>query len=626
MHSYLFIIGLSVLAQLGAAILALRLVRVTGQLASWVLIAGALVLMAGRRILVFFRWYYGVPSPSPDIPYEMVGLAVSLLMAVGIAWIGPLIRSLKESDRAIRESELKYRGVFESVGDAIFLLERGSGAILDANSVACALYGYSRGELLALRRVDLSAVREAAAVSEEALLPAVPPGYHRRKDGTTFPVEIAETSFDRDGRRFVLLSVRDISERIGLREKELRAERVMAVGRMAGGVAHRLNNMMTAVTGYSSLLLQRLAPGDPREREIRQILDAGRRAAGLTRQLLAIGRRQMLLSKEVDLPAFVAEAEPALRAAAGDGIAVEIVATGEPLRVSIDPDQLRKTLESLVDNARDAGADRVTIRVAPVALADGEVRGEEFTVAAGRYARVSVEDTGRGMDAEGRSRLFSPFFTTKEGGEGLDLASAYGFIKQSGGYVVADSELGRGTTFTIYFPRIEGAAGARREGAPAGPPPDPGKPAPGGGVPGPGRERILVMDDEDIVREVAGSMLNHLGYDVLHARDGEEAIALYKMASGTDHPVGAVILDLTVPGGMGGAETLRRLREFDPGVRAVVSSGYSDDPVMDAYRAHGFCAVVPKPYRILDLQEALRVALSGDGEPPTPPGESRVSA
>lgn len=623
MDRFLLIVGLSVAAQLFAAGLALRLLRLTGRTASWLLVAGGLLLMAFRRLSVLIDWYRGVPRHAFDETYEAVGLAISVTFAVGIGLIGPLFRSIRDSARAARGSELRYRGVFDSAREAVFLFEQETGAVVDANAAAASLFGYSREELLDLREADLAAPSEVRPATGRAT--SFVPRYFRKKDGTVFPAEASGGSFTVDGRRISVVSLRDVTLRLRFEEKVLRAERVMAVGRMAAGVAHRLNNMMVAVTGYSSLLLQRLSPGDPQAKELRQILEAGRRAAALTRQLLAIGRRQMLEPKEVELNAFLSSLAPRLREIAGERIAVEVEAASEPLRVFLDPEQLGGSIEALVANARDAitGEGKVTVRAARCLLSRGDVSREEFSIPPGPYALLSVRDTGCGMDAETRSRLFTPFFTTKPDGDGLDLASTYGFVKQSGGYILAESDIGKGTTFSLFFPLVpKPGAGELPEASE-----EPSIPSvaglPEGENAGFAGALVLVMDDDPVVREVAGDILAHFGCRVLFAANGEEAIAAYEAAAAAGRPVDAAILDLTVPVGMNGREAARRLLEVDPGARLVVSSGYADDPVMADFPTYGFCAALPKPYRLRDFRAALAAALSGRGGEARPdPGES----
>jgi|GEM_PF-6310278 len=609
--------ALSALVQLVAAVLALRLVRVTGRALSWLLVAGGLLLMAARRVTAFLEWYRGGSSLLSAGVFELLGLAVSLLMAAGIALIGPLLRSMRDSERAIRASELKYRGVFDSAPQAVFLFDEETGRVMDANPAACSLFGRSREELRALCEADLTAGAPDGAV---AAGPLASPflRWYRKSDGTLFPAEISGTSFVLRGQRVSVVSIQDVTARRRLEERALRAERVMAVGRMAGGVAHRLNNMMVAVTGYASLLLQRLPEGHPAAREARCILEAGQRAASLTRQLLAIGRRQMLQPREIDAGDFLRSLEPRLRAAAGAGVALSVEAGREPLRAFLDPDQLATTLEALVRNARDAtdGRGAVAVRATSAHVREGALARDDFTVAPGRYVVLSVCDDGVGMDAATRAQLFTPFFTTKEGGEGLDLASAYGFVKQSGGYLLVESEPGKGSLFSLYFPfsPAEPALSAAAQERPAGSLEE-------GEAPDiPRGARVLVMDDEEMVRNVAADILEHFGCEAILARNGEEAVAAYRAAAGEGRPVDAAIVDLSVPHGMGGLEAARRIREFDPMARLVVSSGYTDDPAMVEFGRHGFCAAIPKPYRVREFKAALRVALAGMGPPPEPPG------
>ena len=211
----------------------------------------------------------------------------------------------------------------------------------------------------------------------------------------------------------------------------------------------------------------------------------------------------------------------------------------------------------------------------------------------GRFVRITVRDSGCGIPRENLQRMFDPYFTTKPGGSGLGLAVTYSIVKQHGGHIRVDSEVGKGTTFSVYLP-ASGRALSPPEGAAQ--------------APQAGNGRVLVMDDERMVREIAAAMLQELGYEVESAADGVAAIALYEQARAQGRPFSAVIMDITIPGGMGGKEAIRELLAIDPGVRALVSSGYSNDPVMADFAEHGFCAVIPKPYRLADLAAALKAA------------------
>jgi two-component system, cell cycle sensor histidine kinase and response regulator CckA len=392
----------------------------------------------------------------------------------------------------------------------------------------------------------------------------------------------------------------DVSERRRLERRLHMVERLEAIGKLAGGIAHNFNNMLSTILGYSDLLTTDLPMGDPRRQEIEEIRQAALRLAELTRQLLAFSRQQVLQPRELRLNDVVAAMERTFRGLLGDRIDVVLGLDGALGPVIADRSQLEQVALNLVLNARDAlaGMERGELKLETAALrlevGNRTIAGVE--IPAGDYAVLRVRDSGRGMDAATRARAFEPFFTTKHAGEGvgLGLATAYGIVKQSGGFIWIDSELGRGTTVSVYLP-VAKITGPRPQATSLAPALD--------AVAG---ETLLLVEDEDSVRVMAARVLRQRGYTVLEAANGGEALAMLKRYDG---PLDLLVTDIMMPE-IGGLELAERLTGLREGVRVLFVSGYSElDPALT--RAAATATLLNKPFRAGELLSAVRRILDG---------------
>jgi len=380
------------------------------------------------------------------------------------------IEELRITQEALREGEEKYRELFEMVSDALFLIDNRDGRLLEVNPSAANMYGYSREELLGMKNTDLSAEPESTRTATVTGKTFVPLRWHRKRDGTVFPVEITARHFTRQGRPVHIAAIRDITDRVRAEEEHSRIEeqlrqsqRLESVGRLAGGVAHDFNNLLTVINGYADMLRYDLAEGDPLRAGLDEIKKAGERAASLTQQLLAFSRKQMIEPRPIDLNAIVAESEKMLRRLVGEDIQFVTTLRASPGTVMADPGQIHQILMNLVVNARDAmpSGGVLCVETANVDLSEEDVAGRQ-DAEPGAYVRLSVRDSGSGMDHETLQRIFEPFFTTKKQGEGtgLGLSVVYGIVRQSGGWIQVSSEVGKGSVFDIYLPRLNGTAAA----------------------------------------------------------------------------------------------------------------------------------------------------------------------
>ncbi|MGE3705205.1 MAG: response regulator [Vicinamibacterales bacterium] len=380
----------------------------------------------------------------------------------------------------------------------------------------------------------------------------------------------------------------------------LQAQKMEAVGRLAGGIAHDFNNLLTVIVGFSELALDRLGADHALAPDIREIRQAGRSAESLTRQLLAFSRRQVLQARVLDLNDLLRRVQKMLRRLIGEDIALHLDPAEHLAHIKADPGQIEQVIMNLAVNARDAMASggQLTIQTRNVTI-DQSYVGRHASAMPGEYVMVTVADTGTGMDTETQRRLFEPFFTTKEPGRGtgLGLATVYGIVMQSGGFIVVYSEPGLGTTFKLHFPRIDDrlAAETRQEAPPAR-----------------GTETVLLVEDQPELRNVAAQILRRHGYAVLEAGNAQEALALAGEGQGTIH---VLLTDLVMPG-LGGAALATALQMLRPDLRAVYMSGYSDETfVRQGVLAAPF-AFLQKPFTPSALLDAVRQALDG---PPSRP-------
>ncbi len=353
---------------------------------------------------------------------------------------------------------------------------------------------------------------------------------------------------------------RDVTEQRRLEEQLRQSQKMEAVGRLAGGVAHDFNNLLTAIIGYGQLLLFRLGPDHPQREAVEQIDRAAQRAASLTGQLLAFSRRQVLQPRVIDLNGVVHGIEQILRRLIGEDVDLVIRLSSTPAKVKADPGQLEQVLLNLSINARDAmpGGGRLLLESTRVEVGPGQAR--EAGGEAGEYVRVTVRDSGQGMDEETRAQIFEPFFTTKEQeGTGLGLATVHGIVKQSGGFIAVESVAGEGTTFDVYLPWVEHLP-VQEPGSE--PPPKVEQ----------GSEHVLLAEDDDVVRQLVATVLEENGYRVFAVADGEQALAV---AADSATPIDLLISDIVMPD-MRGPELDRRIIVLRPDLRTLFISGYAD--------------------------------------------------
>jgi two-component system cell cycle sensor histidine kinase/response regulator CckA len=379
-------------------------------------------------------------------------------------------------------------------------------------------------------------------------------------------------------------------QRLKLEHQLRQAQKLEAIGRLAGGVAHDFNNVLLAIRGYGELAVRAIGRGEDAAQEVKEMVAGAERAAALTRQLLAFSRRQVLLSETIDLRDIVREMHKMLQPLIGDDVELVTELSDEPVLVNGDPGQLEQVIANLAVNARDAmpNGGRLTIRVGAVETEATQVSDR----AAGYSALLSVTDTGTGMDAETVEQIFEPFFTTKDDGTGLGLATVHGIVTQSGGSIWVYSEPSQGSTFKIYLPLDHGTLDTKPRLVPE---------AASGSL----GETILLVEDDPQVRAVVGKMLESLEYRVLPAGEGEDALELARAFHG---PIDLLLSDLIMPG-LGGRELAERLRQSRPETAVLYMSGYSDEAIIRRGVVDPNASFLEKPFATADLASRVREVL-----------------
>ncbi len=386
----------------------------------------------------------------------------------------------------------------------------------------------------------------------------------------------------------------DVSEKKKTEEEIVKSKKIESLGILAGGIAHDFNNLLTGILGNISLAQTYLTPDHRAFDRLEAAADASKRARELTHQLLTFSRGGLPIKTTASVAELLTDSAGfVLR---GSNVRYELSIPHDLWSVDIDLGQVNQVVNNLFINALQAMPKGGTISVqAENCLIEQD---SVIPLRPGKYVRIHIQDQGIGIPAENLQKIFDPYFTTKQTGSGLGLTTAYSIIKKHDGVITVGSQVGVGTTFCVYLPASRASVAGL-----------PGASAPNNNH---GRSgKILVMDDEEIIRELAAELLTQMGYEVSLVKDGASAISVYKQAKNSGKPFDAVIMDLTIPGGMGGKDALRRIRELDPNVRAIVSSGYSQDPVMADFREYGFAGVLRKPYDANDVAEQLKLVLRG---------------
>lgn len=520
---------------------------------------------------------------------------------------GQDVTERRAAERALMESEKRFRELADQLPQTVFEADV-DGRLTFANSHAFESYGYSQDDLArGINVFDLiiPADRERArdVVASIVFRGGLSSGSEysaRRKDGTTLPVVIYTAPIVRDGETVGMRGiVMDISERKRLEEETLRREKMESVGLLAGGFAHDFNNLLVPVLSGSTLahhIVQSSTLPSSEKGELLKLLNdmeaASVRASRLTRKMIALSKGSPIVKETASISELVRETSEVVLS--GSSVRVVFSISESCSSCDVDKTQIEQVISNLVTNSKQAmdGGGHLHVSMDEVDVG----HASNLPLKRGSYLRISIRDEGPGIPPEVLPKIFEPYFTTKGAkGTGLGLATSFNIVKNHGGHLAVESKPGRGTTFHIYLPASTRQARAESRA---------------GNSVVPGQGRILVMDDEDIIRTLAVKVLGNLGYGCDCAENGEDAIKMFMRARQSGNPYSAVILDLTVKAGMGGLETLEVLRELDPEIKAIASSGYSE-VAPDVLAEQGFQDTLPKPYSISALSKKLHLLLGG---------------
>ncbi len=485
----------------------------------------------------------------------------------------------------------RYRQIYEAVALPVLMLDAETWRIVAANDAALRQYGYTREEFLGL---SVLSVRPPEGRDDaRQVLTEMPRGSwrtsavrHQRKDGSVFSADVWARDTIIDGRPVRVCTISDVTERVELQHELQQAQKMEAVGQLAGGIAHEFNNALTSIIASAELLMEERESDAPAP-ELGTIRRSAERAASLTRELLAFSRRQVLQAEATTLTDVARRLEPLVRSLADDRVELHMELAEDAWPVRVDPTQIEHVVLNLASNARDAmpSGGTLTLSTHNTSLAADEP-GRGRVIPSGAYAELRVRDTGIGMDAMTRTRIFEPFFTTKPPprGTGLGLSTSYGIIRQMGGFVTVDSSPGYGTSFHVLLPRI-GSEGRTATGAEAE-----------------ARGTVLVVEDEDAVRHLTRQVLERLGFSVLDAEDGTSALAMIE--SGLP-PIDLLVTDLAMPN-VSGRDVAERLKAINPDLPVILVPGYADDAAgQSGVLEHGM-VFLQKPFSIESLGDAVR--------------------
>ena len=509
----------------------------------------------------------------------------------GIVGVITDITDIKKTEEALKESKARFKDLSEASFEAVVFIE--NGIVIDVNQRFYEMFNYDTSEIIGMAVLDIIAPG-VRTISQEKIAAQNGETYETtglKKDGATFPIEIHPREMHVRGRNIRISVIRDLTEQKNMEEEVLKSKNLQAVGTLAGGIAHDFNNLLMAIVGNVSLAKMSVS----QDGKITEFLNEAERIAfmgkNLTQQLLTFSRSGDPIRKVIFLGTMLREVIEKILGSSPNR--PRYIIPMDLFPVEVDEDQIKQVIKNMVINAKEAMPSGGTIVISCENV--NVTPQNKLPLIKEDHVKISIRDEGVGIPEENMSKIFDPYFTTKEMGSqkgvGLGLAICYAIVRNHNGYILVDSVPGKGTTFQIYLPAtkkdiievyIEESVVRH------------------------GKGRVLVMDDEEMILKIAKELLQLMGYEVTTAQNGEEAIGFYRQAMELRKPFDAVVLDLAIPGGMGGKEVMQELITIDPHVRGIISSGYLNDPVVKGFRRYGFLATLTKPYEANELDDKLQ--------------------
>lgn len=516
-----------------------------------------------------------------------------------IVHIAKDITDLKKAEAARLDSEKKFQVIFDAASDGILVADIVDKKFVDANRSICEMLGYTRDELCKLDVSDIHPQEDLPRVIEvfekqakrEIVLGVELPV--KQKDGSIFYADISSRPVKLGGRQFLIGIFRDVTLRLQTEKQIQKNKKLESLGTLAGGIAHDFNNILSAILGNINLVLFDTRLLETTRNLLAESEKASLRAKDLVQQLLTFSKGGDPIKETAALDTVVKDS--ANFVLHGDKVACQYNISEDIWLVDIDKGQISQVIQNIVINARQAMPEGGIIEISceNVSSTDKKIlpngNGEKFV-------KISIKDSGVGIPEKLLDRMFDPYFSTKQDGSGLGLAICQSIISKHNGNIFVESVPGEGTTFTIYLPASDKTKTQEKATVGGQKPYSPVK--------------ILIMDDEEMLRNVAKAMLTKLGNTVVLAADGVEAVKCYQQAMNSDNPIQLVIMDLNIPGGMGGKEAVQEIHKLNPEAKVIVSSGYSNDPVMANFKKYGFCATIAKPFQLQDLSRVLSHVLA----------------
>jgi PAS domain S-box-containing protein len=515
--------------------------------------------------------------------------------------INDMINSIEKRNLELRESEARYRSIMEQSVVAIMIVNLENDTILRANPAFGDLFGYSEDEI---HMLGLSSISTPNTSNIEDVLRSISKEHPvvgkeialRNKKGEVLDIEISGSEIEYEGAKALSVIAYDITERHRLEQEMARAQKLESLGVLAGGIAHDFNNMLASIVSNIEIARSQ-ADNEILRQRLDESVRSAMRAKHLTQQLLTFSKGGLPIKEVIDLAPHI---RPNIEfVLAGSNVVAEYDIEGSLGKINADPIQIDQVINNLVINAVQSMAKGGRLYIKAMNLGSGKI--DHPFLEPGPYIRIDIRDEGVGIPEKDMESIFDPFYTTKATGTGLGLSTVRSIIKNHGGIVLVASRLGIGTTFSVVLPSVSGGSSIRSH-------------------PKPIVEdikhhgRILVMDDEDPILEVLQIMLEGFGYEVVCARTGEETIVAYREALSKGQKFKTVIMDLTIRGGMGGKEAIKEILAMDPKARVIVSSGYSNDPIMANPREFGFWDVLSKPFTMQDLSLKVNSAMEENGD------------